>query len=435
MSESSRCARAVIGQLLAQGVTDVVLAPGSRSAPLALCLDATARAGRVRLHVRIDERSAGFLALGLAKGSGRAVAVVTTSGTAVANLLPAVLEAHHAGVPLLVVSADRPSWLVGVGANQATDQGRLFDGFTRFTTRVAAAAPEASWRAFAARAVLLATGATGGRPGPAHLNLELPEPLIADEADWSAVVAEPVVADVVADPVPVRLDGTPRTVVICGDASPTVGAQAVRLAEQAGWPLIAEPSSNARCSTHAMATGRLLLATELADGIERVVVFGHPTLSRPVSALLARADVELIVVGDGPDYPDPGWRVARVVAAAEAEAASGDWLGAWRDADAARGAQVVAQSRAVSRSTGLSWRRSCWPECQPISCCVWATPNRSATLTWRPSAPTLRSATRIAAWPGSMGRCRRPSGSHWARQRRPRCSAATCHSFTMWALW
>ncbi len=353
MSESSRCARAVIGQLLAQGVTDVVLAPGSRSAPLALCLDATARAGRVRLHVRIDERSAGFLALGLAKGSGRAVAVVTTSGTAVANLLPAVLEAHHAGVPLLVVSADRPSWLVGVGANQATDQGRLFDGFTRFTTRVAAAAPEASWRAFAARAVLLATGATGGRPGPAHLNLELPEPLIADEADWSAVVAEPVVADVVADPVPVRLDGTPRTVVICGDASPTVGAQAVRLAEQAGWPLIAEPSSNARCSTHAMATGRLLLATELADGIERVVVFGHPTLSRPVSALLARADVELIVVGDGPDYPDPGWRVARVVAAAEAEAASGDWLGAWRDADAARGAQVVAQSRGSEPINGV----------------------------------------------------------------------------------
>lgn len=353
MSESSQCARTVIGQLLAQGVADVVLAPGSRSAPLALCLDATARAGRVRLHVRVDERSAGFLALGLAKGSGRPVAVVTTSGTAVGNLLPAVLEAHHSGVPLLVVSADRPSWLVGVGANQTTDQGRLFDGFTRYAARVAAAAPEASWRAQAARATLLATGATGGRPGPAHLNLELPEPLIADESEWAALIGEPVVAEFTAAPEPVVLDAAARTVVICGDASPEVGARAVRLAEEGRWPLIAEPSSNARCGTNAVAAGRLLLVGDLGAQVERVVVFGHPTLSRPVSALLGRAGVEVIVVTTGPDYPDPGWRAGRVVADVWAQPGPSDWLDAWREADSARLAQVVAQTRGDDLISGV----------------------------------------------------------------------------------
>jgi 2-succinyl-5-enolpyruvyl-6-hydroxy-3-cyclohexene-1-carboxylate synthase len=352
VSESSQCARAVIGQLIAQGVTDVVLAPGSRSAPLALCLEATARAGDLRLQVRVDERSAGFLALGLAKGTQRPVAVVTTSGTAVGNLLPAVLEAHHGGVPLVVVSADRPSWLIGVGANQATEQGRIFDGFTRYTARVAAAAPEASWRAQAARAALLAAGATGGRPGPAHLNLELPEPLIADESDWGATIGEPVIAEWSAEPLPVVLDGAARTVVICGDASVAVGEQAVQLAEAGRWPLIAEPSSNARWGANAVATGRLLLAGELGGRVERVVVFGHPTLSRPVNALLGRTGVEVIVVTGGPDYPDPGWRAGRVVSAATAELGPADWLDAWRTADAFRLAQVIEQSRGAELISG-----------------------------------------------------------------------------------
>ncbi|MFZ0531081.1 MAG: thiamine pyrophosphate-binding protein, partial [Propionicimonas sp.] len=159
MTDSLDCATAVLGQLLAQGVTDLVLAPGSRSAPLALVADAAARAGDLRLHVRVDERSAGFLALGLAKASGRVVPVVTTSGTAVGNLVPAVMEAHHSGVPLLVVSADRPAALVGFGANQTTDQTRLFDGFLRYRARVSSAAPAPSWPAQAARAVLAASGA------------------------------------------------------------------------------------------------------------------------------------------------------------------------------------------------------------------------------------------------------------------------------------
>ncbi|NCD19386.1 MAG: 2-succinyl-5-enolpyruvyl-6-hydroxy-3-cyclohexene-1-carboxylate synthase, partial [Actinobacteria bacterium] len=133
---SAGVAREVVTQLVAAGVRDVVLSPGSRSAPLAYALAAAERAGWLRVHVRVDERSAGFFALGLARaaalsGVARPVAVATTSGTAVANLHPAVLEASHSGIPLLVVSADRPHELRGTGANQTTAQVGIFGGAVR----------------------------------------------------------------------------------------------------------------------------------------------------------------------------------------------------------------------------------------------------------------------------------------------------------------
>src|SRR6478672_9374291 len=147
--------------------------------------------GRIRLHVRIDERTAGFLALGLARGSGRPAAVVTTSGTAVANLHPAVLEAHHGGVPMIVLSADRPPWLRDVGANQTVDQRSLFGPvlrlFHEFGVPQRAPGQNAGWRAMVCRAVAAAGGA-GGVPGPVQLNLALTEPLLPGQvtvdADW-----------------------------------------------------------------------------------------------------------------------------------------------------------------------------------------------------------------------------------------------------------
>jgi 2-succinyl-5-enolpyruvyl-6-hydroxy-3-cyclohexene-1-carboxylate synthase len=350
-SESARCARTLVGQLLAQGVTDFVLAPGSRSAPFALCLEASARAGLLRLHVRVDERAAGFLALGLAKGSGRCVAVVTTSGTAVGNLVPAVMEAWHSAVPLLVISADRPSWMVGFGSNQTTEQGGLFAGFLTYSTRVAAGAPAQSWSAQAARAVLLAEGRTGGSRGPAHLNIELPEPLVDSVSDWIALPGATVASGPLSRPVAVPLPGTPRTLVLCGDAEPDVGRAAVRLAETAGLPLVAEPSSNAR-SAVSVSTGRLLLAGELGGQVERVVVFGRPTLSRPVSNLLARSGVEVVVVTDRPDFVDPGWRAQLVAAAVSVEPGPTEWLAAWRRADGERAAKVADAIHAQGRHTG-----------------------------------------------------------------------------------
>ncbi len=357
MTESAECARILIGQLLAQGVTDFVLAPGSRSAPLALCLDATAKAGRLRLHVRVDERVAGYLALGLAKASQRPVVVVTTSGTAVGNLLPAVMEAYHAGVPLLVVSADRPSWLVGFGANQTTEQGGLFGDFLSYFARVSSAAPAAAQAAQAARAVLLATGATGGRRGPAQLNVELAEPLVSP--GWSAVAVEvaAVTAQRITLPEPVWLPGTPPTLVLGGDGDAETGRTAAAFAGEAGLPMVAEPSSNARFGTSALATGRLLLGGPLGSQVERVVVFGRPTLSRPVTALLSRPGVEVVVVTDRSDFVDPGWRVSVVAQAVAVAPGPAEWLAAWQQADAARSGQVDQVLAGSTELTGVALAR------------------------------------------------------------------------------
>ena len=358
MTASLECARAVIGQLLAQGVTDLVLAPGSRSAPLALVADAAAREGRLRLHVRVDERVAGFVALGLAKASGRCVAVVTTSGTAVGNLVPAVMEAHHTGVPLLVVSADRPAALVGAGANQTTEQTRVLTGFLRHLGRLSSAAPPASWPAQAARAVLAATGALSANPGPAQLNVELAVPLVPS----TGVVTGPaelaaVRAGGFAAPEPVVLPGTPPTLVVCGDATAAVGHAAAALAAAAGLPLLAEPSSNARHGSHALATGRLLLTGELGARVQRAIVFGRPNLSRPVLALLSRPDVEVVIVTAGGDYVDPGWRASLVAGAVTVAPGPADWLAAWQRADRVRLADLDALLAGTPEPTGPALAR------------------------------------------------------------------------------
>lgn len=353
MSESFACAQALVAQLCAQGVADVVLAPGSRSAPLALAVEAAARVGKLRLHVRFDERTAGFLALGLAKPRGRCVAVVTTSGTAVGNLLPAVMEAHHAGVPLLVLSADRPAALVGFGANQTTDQARLFQGFVRYHARVSSAAPAASWTAQAARAVNLSEGPATRDPGPAHLNVELGEPLVPGDPPALPPAVAPVRQARSAEPPAIRLHPGPRTLLVCGDAPEHVGRRVAGMAAEAGVPLVAEPSSNARRGPNALATGRLLLATPLADRIERVVAFGHPTLSRPVNQLLARDDIELVVVSDTVDYVDPGWRASVFAGAVDLPPGDPAWLEEWRAADRRRLARVAAEVAASDRLTGV----------------------------------------------------------------------------------
>lgn len=345
MSRSWACAQAVVAQLLVEGVTDLVLAPGSRSAPLALAAQAAATAGRLRLHVRVDERTAGFLALGLARGSGRCVAVLTTSGTAVGNLLPAVMEASHARVPLLVLSADRPLDQVGTGANQTTWQQGIFGVFPRHSEVVDAAGEPSDWAVRTAAVVRAALGARTGHPGPAHLNLALPEPLVpagSDEPVAQPVGLEPATGRVATAPTTTRLAAGPRTVVVCGDATVEDGAAARAFAEAAGAPLLAEPSSNARSGPNALRCGRLLLDTPLAARVERVVMFGHPTLSRPVTRLLTRSDVELVVVGQGPDLPDPGRRTAKVASAVTLDPQPAAWLSAWLAADQACAARVDA---------------------------------------------------------------------------------------------
>jgi 2-succinyl-5-enolpyruvyl-6-hydroxy-3-cyclohexene-1-carboxylate synthase len=339
---STLVARTLVDELVRHGVREAVVAPGSRSAPLAMALRAAEADERLRLHVRVDERSAGFTALGLAAASRRPVPVVTTSGTAVANLHPAVLEADHAGIPLVVLSADRPGWLRGTGANQTTDQVHLFGSAVRlFADLPAVEVPGV--RALVARAVAAATGVRTRTPGPVQLNCQFAEPLLPDPDDddwpegrpngapWNEVQPMP-------SPAPVTLPMGPRTVVVAGDSA---GPPARLLAERAGWPLLAEPSSGSRTGSHPIGTYRLLLDHPgLGDRIQRVVCFGHPTLSRPITRLLSRDDADLVVVDRSGRWNDPGQRAAGVVPAATVKAdstggdADADWLAAWREADA-----------------------------------------------------------------------------------------------------
>ncbi len=343
MSASGLCARVVVEELIARGVREVVLAPGSRSAPLAYELYEADQIGLLRLHVRVDERTAGFLALGLSRGSGDPVAVVTTSGTAVANLHPSVLEASHSGIPLVVVTADRPGPLLDTGANQTTDQLRIFGRHVRADAQLATDADRGggeavpAWRFQLARVLVAATGIRSHDPGPVHLNVAFAEPLVTS---GEVERATPWHTELVVDPIsavvaPTELAGGPQTVVVAGDADPATGAAAVAFAEAARLPLLAEPSSNARGSELALGTYRVLLRSDLVEEIERVVVFGHPTLSRPVQWLLAREGVEVVMVTDRARWIDPGLNASRVTAAVTATPASDadEWLARWRDAD------------------------------------------------------------------------------------------------------
>ncbi|WP_454777815.1 2-succinyl-5-enolpyruvyl-6-hydroxy-3-cyclohexene-1-carboxylic-acid synthase [Georgenia muralis] len=367
---STATARELVTALVAGGVRDVVLSPGSRSAPLAYALQSAACAGWLTLHVRIDERSAGFVALGLAhsghplgedwRGAGgpgpvrsgpaaqdggsepRPVAVVTTSGTAVANLHPAVLEAAHAHVPLVVVSADRPHEMRGTGANQTTDQVGIFAGAPRFSADIPAGTRGGTLLTqVVTRALAAATGARSNDPGPVHLNVALRDPL-APTAPWApgpVPAARRVVAPVGA-PAATDLAVGPRTVVLAGDGA---GPGARVLAEEAGWPLLAEPSSGARSGRNAVGPYRLLLdEARLGGAIERVVVMGHPTLSRPVSRLLAREDLEVVVVAPAGAWTDVAGTATTVVGGVRTPGAlagmagapgdAGEWLGRWRRA-------------------------------------------------------------------------------------------------------
>ena len=340
---SVHAALQVVLSLIRLGVHDVVLAPGSRSAPFVPVLAAAEQAGLVRVRVVVDERSAGFVALGIARAAlvddwRRPAAVITTSGTAVANLHPAVAEADAAGVPMLVISADRPHELVGTGANQTTEQTGIFGRAVRTVVDLPAdlSADLGQERGAAAiggqlrRAVEAARGWLTNDPGPAQVNIRFRPPLalpaeddgaacdylraavaaVAEGKDsrrWGGTSAKPPSSQARRtggyQPRPARRsqegDGaTERGLVVAGDSVDGVGPRARELAEYLGWPLLAEPTSGARGGRQALTRYAELLASPEGTALaaQHVVVAGHPSLSRPVSALLARQDLPVDVV-------------------------------------------------------------------------------------------------------------------------------------------
>lgn len=315
------------------GVQHIVLSPGARSQALALVAAELERRGDVKLHVRIDERSAGFVALGLAVESRIPAVVITTSGSAVANLHPAVLEAHHAGVPMIVLTADRPEELREIGSNQTTHQHDIFGPAVWLSVDEPAPVPGATaerrGEELATAAYLTATDHFA--PGPVHLNVAFREPL-SSEVAIRAIAPIETAQRSVEPGVTLELTRGPNTLVIAGaDAGP--GAEEV--AHEGGWPLIAEVTSGARYGRNLIPAYRELLATpELTAGIERIVVFGHPTLSREIPALIGDSStgIQTIVVrGAAPEGYNPGLNVSSFVndVTVEPGETNTDWLGLW----------------------------------------------------------------------------------------------------------
>ncbi len=357
--------RAFVDELARCGVREAGTSPGSRSSPLVLAL---ARDGRLRCFSHIDERCAGFFALGAAKHSGRPVVVTCTSGTAAANLAPAVIEAHHARVALVVLTADRPPELRDVGAGQTIDQIGLYGSAAKWFFEVGtheATAERMRWmRALACRA---AWTALEGRPGPVHLNFALREPLLppaqlgedpqagrSDGRPWvlrstpgeDAAAAGRALAVVARD--------AHRPVVVAGRAEPGMAAVAAAC-EQLGWPLLADPLSGARRGGAAIAHYDALLRVAAFAPAQRpdlVVRCGDLPTSKPLRAWLDGLGVDVAQIGFDPHgaWQDPGSSLQLVLAAdaartlsaaaAHTPTADPDWLAAWRDADAAAAAAI-----------------------------------------------------------------------------------------------
>jgi 2-succinyl-5-enolpyruvyl-6-hydroxy-3-cyclohexene-1-carboxylate synthase len=356
---STALATTLIDELIRCGVRHLCLAPGSRSAPLAI---AAARSS-MDVHVSIDERSASFLALGIAKATRSPAAVVCTSGSAAANLFPAVIEAHHSTTPLLTLTADRPPELRATAANQTIDQIKMFGDAVRFFAEAGIAEDSAHsrryWRSLAGRVV---AEATGSPPGPVHLNLAFREPLVPDGDDfgadtaggedggpWTEVVRSPAIPDeAVLDDLVHRLAGR-RAALVAGDCR-IDGDAVVDLAEAAGWPVLAEPLSGMRRGPNAISTYDALVRVEKFASSHRpevVVRVGKTGTSKVLPGWLE--GVEQILIDPHGRWLDPERALDRIVVADPAvvamrltervAGAGGGWIESWRVAeDAARDA-------------------------------------------------------------------------------------------------
>lgn len=371
--------------LAALGVRHAVLSPGSRSAPLVYALEDPQVASTIEAHVRIDERAAAFTALGISRADPSSPGViVTTSGTATAHLHAAVLEAHHSGIPLIVLTADRPAELRGVGANQATHQAGIYGQAMRLAVDLPAPAreraSEVELRTAVSSVARAFAAATGENPGPVHLNLGFRDPLVpaggrvpaedptddapATEESPRIVLTRRVPA---APPAPIPVALTGRTVVVAGDMA---GPAARAFAEENGLPLLAEPSSGSRGGACLIPGYPALLHEAMTDPDsplrpEQAIVLGHPTLSRSVvGALLGAADVDVVVVEPRPEWTDAARRARLVVPAITADTVGADVNGAGAEGTPAATSFLEAWQRAAPAPSSpddaaLPWQVRC----------------------------------------------------------------------------
>lgn len=356
--DSTLAARAIIQTLIDHGVEHIVLCSGSRSAPLAFAAASAEDHGFLTLHVRTDERAAAFVALGIGKRTGTPAAVITTSGTAVANLSPAVLEARESRVPLILVTADRPPYVRRTWANQCSPlQPRLLSETALFSIDLACFGEEL---ATVADVTAEAIGASVSPvAGPVHINCAFDEPLTPHD-EWFPEATDLGEWETEGDTT-LRLVGrhdelhvASHTVIVCADGMDAESIEALTC----GLPVFAEPTSGVRAGAQAISAYRLLLdSSPLAHKIQQVVVFGRPTLSRPVSRLIARDDVKVTLVAAA-DRPGPGRlherrrRVTRITGDFDA-----DWTAAWVEENAKAQAVLDTVGESYSGLTGIDVAR------------------------------------------------------------------------------
>jgi 2-succinyl-5-enolpyruvyl-6-hydroxy-3-cyclohexene-1-carboxylate synthase len=281
MSISTNLARHTVRQLIELGVADVVLSPGSRNAPLSIAFHQAEARGLIRLHVRIDERGAAFFALGIAKASEKYVPVVCTSGTAVANYLPATLEAHHSNINLLLLTADRPAKLRKTGSNQTTEQRDIFNGFVR--SAIDTAAP------IDLTPILSGTG-------PVHINLQFEEPLLpTDEKDWLSGIHPITLKPTPLANSTLKCETTRNIVIVGHDRAGFSESEIEALARSLNAPLISEDPLRFK---DAIAHASIILSSETARenlGAELAIVIGRTTLSRNINSYIELAEKTVVI--------------------------------------------------------------------------------------------------------------------------------------------
>ena len=382
------CATALVDTLIGAGVTRYVLSPGSRSAPLALALAEREQQGLISLQVRIDERGAGFFALGLAAADHEPVAVVCTSGTAVANLYPAVVEANHSGLPLIMLTADRPPELRSVGAPQTINQVGIFADNVRWAQDLPTPGTDVTqerntWQTAALAAV------EASHDGPVHLNLPFRPPLVGAVPKPAIQAAAP--ASPRPDPasVPLPADGVERGVIVVGDLalSPAANEQLwqdlTTISRTRRWPILAEPTANPITDTNLIQHAPLVLRSEgfcAAHAPDFLLSVGRFGLSRPVMALARAAQLHWSVnIGGRPGPLDPALSATRQLDALPTagdpspdtagedqnqttpSGVAGAWLAQWLAADAQATDLVRSWFSSPEADSGAAATLAAWP--------------------------------------------------------------------------
>ena len=361
INNATRSARAIVQSCLDSGVEHVVIAPGSRNAPLSWAFAQAEKAGLIKIQVRIDERDAGFLALGIAKATGKPVPVVVTSGSAVANLLPAIVEAFHSAVPVIVLSADRPASARGKSAPQTINQFGIFGTFVKSQIDVA---PDQTDFTEVSKVI---DSTITNRPGPVQVNVQFELPLLPDLENLAWRPKPPVLKTISKTDLKQKQIAIPaRGVFVVGDnADPESVREIDQISQAIGWPIIWEPTANAHMLQNSISHGVVLLQADIAPKVDAVVTFGTVGLSRVILGLLKSVPIHLAIhsATSGSDLPDPVSSAKEIFDCVPKLETKIDpaWLSQWQLLDH-KAATAVATALSPDTLTGPSAAQLVWDQ-------------------------------------------------------------------------